>query len=423
MNSIGVAATKAVKPTQITVSPHDPIIVRDGRPFGAGSEGANRARSLDWPYPSTVAGAVRTLVGRLAAHHTGTKGQAQNPFHDAAFLERLKRVKVWGPLPLADGDLYVPTPLDFLVYDSGDRVSLRPRRLRDEEGCDLPHQGLWPINVPRNEKPGKSAAFLSMRAAARWLAQDAQGAFDPEDILEHFAKDERVHVRIDADTQTADDSQLFSTQGLVIPDIDYQRSSDLDETAEGRSARATHLALLVQSSDDELAALAAGVDSLHPFGGERRLARFHSETPAASWQCPPVIHEGLSHTSGIRMLLVTPAIFRGGWLPGWLDSETLEGSPPGAQNLRLRLRGASTGRWRAVSGWSMERGHPGPKPIRRLVPSGSVYFFEVVAGSAQELADLWLCPVSDEPQDRNDGFGLTMWGVWDIKAKEGGSQG
>jgi CRISPR-associated protein Cmr3 len=109
------------------------------------------------------------------------------------------------------------------------------------------------------------------------------------------------------------------------------------------------------------------------------------------------------------MVLASPAVFRHGWRPGWLG-ENLEGSPPGSA-VRLRLVGLSIPRWRAVSGWSLAEPR-GPKPVRRVVPAGGVYFFEVVGGgTAVSLADRWLQPVSDE-QDRRDGFGLAAWGTW-----------
>ena len=113
------------------------------------------------------------------------------------------------------------------------------------------------------------------------------------------------------------------------------------------------------------------------------------------------------------MVLVTPAVFCGGWKPGWVNEE-LVGTPPGA-NVTLRLVGVSIQRWRAVSGWSLANlpGQPrGPKPVKRLVPSGGVYFFETIDGKASGLADRWLESVSDDDQDRRDGFGLAVWGVW-----------
>ena len=113
------------------------------------------------------------------------------------------------------------------------------------------------------------------------------------------------------------------------------------------------------------------------------------------------------------MVLATPAVFRHGWRPGWLN-EQLAGQPPGA-NVALQLVGVSIQRWRAVSGWSLADlpgQKRGPKPVRRISPAGGVYFFEIAEGSASGLADRWLESVSDDEQDRRDGFGLAAWGVW-----------
>jgi len=41
-----------------------------------------------------------------------------------------------------------------------------------------------------------------------------------------------------------------------------------------------------------------------------------------------------------------------------------------------------------------------------------VYFFTVESGNPELLAKQWLQPVSDEEQDRLDGFGLAVWGTW-----------
>jgi CRISPR-associated protein Cmr3 len=46
--------------TIITIVPHDPVIARDGRPFGFG----NRVHSLEWMYPSVAAGTIRSILGK-----------------------------------------------------------------------------------------------------------------------------------------------------------------------------------------------------------------------------------------------------------------------------------------------------------------------------------------------------------------------
>lgn len=426
-NVVGAPSRKQV---QLTISPRDPIIIRDGRPFGAGSEGANRARSLDWLYPSTAAGALRTLVGKIWAE-CNTKGR-HNPFHSDEFLSRIKQINIRGPLPVADGTLYVSRPLDFWEYESGYRATLRPKPLLESEGCDLPNKNLWPLSVPSSEKPGRMSPFWSVDTINGWLAQDIKEDFSPGMVLHKFKKDERVHVRIDPITGMADDSQLFITQGLAIPDIDFRpQNVATGQVDENRAIKSTKIALLVETTDNELGSLLPKIDVLHPLGGERRLARFHTRDPIDAWKCPLAVQEVLGNARGVRMLLATPGVFRNGWLPGWIDSGTLEGTPPGAENVLLRLRGGSTRRWQALSGWSKEKGKRGPKPIKRVVSAGSVYFFEVVEGSARGLANLWLRSVSDinsdeedafdREQDLNDGFGLALWGIWQMDTGKGGS--
>jgi CRISPR-associated protein Cmr3 len=121
------------------------------------------------------------------------------------------------------------------------------------------------------------------------------------------------------------------------------------------------------------------------------------------------VKQSLAGANQIRLVLATPAVFQHGWRPDWLK-DGLVGSPPGAK-IKLRLVGVSIGRWKAVSGWSLAPPR-GPKPIRRLVPAGGVYFFTVVEGEPTELENHWLQSVSDEKQAQRDGFGLAVWGAW-----------
>lgn len=379
----------------LSITPHDPIIARDARPFGFGL----RMKSLDWPYPSVLAGSVRTMLGKTNS----------NDFDDRT-VAALKKVSVAGPLPLCNGRLYLPAPGDILIEElqNGARRahSLRPAKLRKGEGSNLPNQKLLPTMVPEsieNEfKPAASAAFWSMEKMAAWLASDAYESFDlsstPEDdeqitdLLDLPKKESRAHVGIKAESGSAEDGRLFETIGLDF---------------------GANMQIAARVDTGEF----AWKNALHPIGGERRLAVWKAGTDPG-WSCPPEITGALREKHGLRMVLATPAVFSGGWLPGWIDKKTLEGRPPGAPDgVALRLVSASVGRWKPLSGWSLEKGRCGPKPIRRLVPAGSVYFFEMTEGSPADLAKpLWLRPVSDTMGGQDygcDGFGLALWGVWD----------
>ena len=124
-----------------------------------------------------------------------------------------------------------------------------------------------------------------------------------------------------------------------------------------------------------------------------------------------------------RWILLTPGLFPRGWLPPavsrggdgyfWLE----------ADGLRARLASAVVQRADVVSGWDLAR--TGPKPAERVVPSGSVYWFDRVEGDLGVLArveaeGLWAL-MSQElhgeegiywESRRAEGFGTVLTGAW-----------
>jgi len=372
----------------------DPIISRDGRPFGAGQ--GNRMRSLDWPLPSMLAGSLRSTLGK----------SADRDFSGETAIETAKdllRVEIAGPLPQSSEQLYFPSPEDCVVDPKQRPLRAVPHQASNSGGCDWPERGLLPVQIqsPDDFKPDAAPAWWPEDRYAAWLAGEGI-AFD-RTFLRSAEIEERTHVRIDPDAGSAADENLFTTAALALSHLPrYGALGFAPITLSARVRAASWCGEAV-----------AHLDTLHPLGGERRLARWKTTARPISWSCPEKIRKVLMATSRVRMVLTTPAIFKDGWKPGWL-SDDLIGTPPGA-NVRLRLVGANIRRWRAVSGWSLADlpGQPrGPKPVKRMVPAGGVYFFETVDGKSPGLAERWLEPVSDDEQDRRDGFGLAAWGVW-----------
>ncbi len=400
----------------LQLTAHDPIIARDGRPFGAGQ--GNRMRSLDWPLPSVVAGSFRTA---LVKAHPDLDFGADMP-------QGLQAIEVAGVFPTEERVLYLPAPQDCVWDKETGRVfRVQPIPLGEGEGVDVPVDGLDPVmltqeQAPDNFKPKTVPAWWPIAKYAEWLT-GTQTALAAEWFNASFCRSAQVeirdHVSLDAETGAAAAGHLFSTAGLNVMHLPRYRADD--ESAQVPfserfarvvlSARAT----LADARWGHLEAL-----SWHPLGGERRLVHWQSSDAASLWACPDAVTPVLQTAARIRMVLATPAVFAGGWKPGWL-TEGLEGTLPGT-NVKLRLVGACNGRWKAVSGWSLARindkgqldpnGRPGPKAIRRMVPAGSVYFFQKVEGDPVQLADRWLQPVSDDEQERRDGFGLAIWGTW-----------
>ena len=113
-----------MKTMYLSIAPHDPIIARDGRPFGIGQ--GIRMRSLDWPYPSVLAGSLRTMLGKM---NGGFSGEAVDNL-----LKDLLDIRIAGPLPLKNMQLYLPIPKDILAKEDSNKleaIPLRPANLRN----------------------------------------------------------------------------------------------------------------------------------------------------------------------------------------------------------------------------------------------------------------------------------------------------
>jgi CRISPR-associated protein Cmr3 len=393
----------------------DPIVARDGRPFGVGQ--GNRMRGLDWPFPSVVAGSFRTALGKAA----------QREF-DETTSKSLFQVEVSGVFPVANGELYLPSPADCL-WDKKSHVIHRvvpsDLKVNEGEGADFPVSGLRPVMLPmtvEDFKPEEPPAWWPRSKVEIWLTHstikpDKPLTFDSSFLL--AAKPQmRDHVQLDADSGAAAESRLFATAGLDLTHLRryHKKDSDDKKTETNKlpfGQRFTEIGLAARAQAEGWPELDK-LDTLHPLGGERRLVHWKAGGNPKLWECPETVSKALKSADKVRMVLATPAIFSGGWRPGWLDPVTLKGRPPArdkdSKQPELTLVGVSIQRWKAVSGWSLAK-PCGPKAIRRLVPAGGVYFFET-KDNAATLADQWLQPVSDNEQDRRDGFGLAVWGTW-----------
>ncbi|MDW8358552.1 type III-B CRISPR module-associated protein Cmr3 [Thermus sp.] len=360
------------------IEPRDPLIVRDGRPF-TNSPGA-RARSLAFPLPQTLAGAYRARRGVEEG---------------LSFPQDADRVREWGlkgPLLAEEAEtgwrLLAPRPLDALKL--GERVyALRPLEVPEGAGTNLP-QGLFPVGLPKTGLKGKPSplpAFWYWEDWQRWLLEEAPEGFQPKG---HGGPtlEVRTHVSLRPEAGTAREGALFQTSGLEFA---YRRGE-----GDGRPHR---LALALWPEDG------VEVEGIHPLGGERRLAYWRRGGPPLP-PMPSGLLEALWEHRAARIVLLTPAFFRKGYLP---EKDAFLGA---------QVVGAAVGRPVVVSGWDLKEGRP--KPTRRAVPPGSVYFVRLPGEWSREevrafAEKVWLQNLSEEETDRKDGFGLAALGVWSGK--------
>lgn len=385
------------------IEPRDPLIVRDGRPFGP-DPGA-RATTLPFPFPSTVAGGLRGVAGRTAAQSFNTA------LKDAV----LRHVEVCGPLLVElNGDnrvahWYAPAPADAAIHElevpdeeRGALLRVLPLALPVGACTNLP-DSLLPIGQPGAPDPHKphprAPQFWRWDAFAQWLlnAMPDSAALIKEGI-HALETNTRMHVSIVPETQTAREGFLYQTRGLEF-------TTKQDPATKQRKRLA--LAAQVETTGDDERLFAHFTGGMAPLGGERRLMRWEK---CASSHLPPA-PEGLFAQIGAqracRIVLLTPAHFDAGYAP---DMATI------APDLTPTLVAAAVPRAQVVSGWDIVAGTP--KPTRRLVPAGAVYFvrFDDNDDTSQIAAwaeKRWMTCISDDAQSCRDGFGLVALGVWD----------
>lgn len=364
-----------------------PLLWRDGRPFSAADGIETAARSLPLPLPSTIAGFVRTQIGRA---------EGKDWSHEQ--LQNLHSLQVCGPLLARAGEILLPAPRDGVIYedDSGHlrMMQLKPFSPPQGAGCDLP-EDLQPLEVSQDVKPESGYHLWTATDIERWLLGEQ---FVPDQKISGLPTETRVHVAMDSTTGKGKDGQLYSVAYRAL------------ETGQGVEDY-QHCTLRARLSLPN----GKNPEKIGYLGGENRPAAVEAKEALSEYwfDCPQSIKvrfASLGEKSRVRLVLATPAIFEHGWRPGWLDKFGEQHLPRGLGKVKLKLVAAAVGRREAVSGWNLRENQP--KAVRWIVPAGSVYFFEVESGNPSDLLESWLRPVSDIEQDRKDGFGLAMWGVW-----------
>lgn len=402
-------------PTWI-IEPHDPLIVRDGRPFGTTPGG--RAASLAFPFPSTTTGGIRARIGP----------DEQGQFSPER-IDYLKQVSVRGPLlvEVSENDSHsdikvwlVPAPADALLLEpealladqqtadtnAKEKQSLRKRLIplealgNPQSSTNLPAELLLVGQVLHSEgKPKKQVPrFWYWEQFEHWLTKPPQ--FEDTVTMSSLGHsgpmtEARMHVSIDVSTQTASEGALFQTRGL-----EFTLPGEIDASgADHRISDAQRLALAVVSEQADFAPCVAAL------GGERRMVCWRKSAKSLP-DIPAELMKQVQDDKACRVILLTSACFDEGWLPTWLLAER-EGVQPDVKAIAIQ-------RPQVVSGWDFEK--RGPKPTRRLAPAGSVFFLKLTGepeAIARWIQAIWMQCVSDNEQDRRDGFGLAVVGTWD----------
>jgi CRISPR-associated protein Cmr3 len=252
---------------------------------------------------------------------------------------------------------------------------------------DEAREALWLPALEESAKPLPASRWWSDRRFAAWLVGASLSAYDVGDAFDPALR-VQARVGIRPEEFTADEHALFS--------------HDVVETLEGQAEWAIGLEVSLPA-EDSLAVATLGSDS--------RTVRVEALAEPV-FDPPTVLMDAFrSGSSGLRILVVSPACFARGWLPDGMERHGAEFQGKlSVIDSEIVLRAAIVPRPVHISGWDMAAGTA--KPVARMVPPGSVYFFERKDGrpfNEDDARALWL-PALGARID--EGFGRVVPGVW-----------
>ena len=347
---------------RIKIEALDTLFFRDGKPFTMGAE--TWGIGIFPPYPSVVYGALRSAYFSCQINRLKDAKTVNDP---------TRGLKIKNFYLQQNTNAFYPLPLDCVkekgVKGKNKKVYiLRPIELQSISNCPV-KQLLRPIDEKKVENIQDSWIDDDSLLSYLNCKEDGISYIELKDIV---VSEPKIGIGRNKLTHTAEDSMLYRVAMKRLKDT----------------------ALVVDFEGMNL-----------PKSGLMKLAvegrPVHFEDIGNLEIKAPEINANI-----FKLYLSTPAIFKKGWLPEWIDEETLAGEHEG---LKLKLIASSIGRVVYIGGFDINAGEP--KPMRRAVPAGSVYYFKILNKDQNVLPIDVFHGKAISDVDKEQGFGITYVGA------------
>lgn len=374
------------------LEPHDVLVLRGNKLFGdPGSFGA----SVMPPWPSVAAGAIRSHL--LAMEQVDlaafAAGRVNHPALGTPSEPGSFRLTAFHLARRGSGMLEAmhPLPADLVAARDGEGAlqvsALQPTAPTAGVLTSAPLQLLPALAAEARGKP-VVGLWMNQSGWSAYLRGELPGTQTLVEARSLWEIEPRVGVGLDAERRRAADGSLFTVQAVA-----FHRG----------------------------VGFLAGIDGAEPprqgtlrLGGDGRAAHMH----AVAHEPPRPDYNAIAAARRCRLVLTSPGIFPGGWrLPGMAPDGTFV-----LGGVRGQVVSAAVPRAEVISGWDLaawsrdEARRRGPKAAHRAVPTGSVYWLDMLEASSEQLQDLvddglWEDAHRD-PGRRAEGFNRCELAAW-----------
>lgn len=353
---------------QIELQPFDTLFVRDGKPFSMGED--VWANGVFPPPPSVMYGALRT------AHFTNRLKDLEEAggSNDITSSLRINRL-----LLSKEGKVFFPSPFD-LVQSKKDESEIEILKIKEASFVSSNPSGfiLDSTEVAQPVESSGGKAYLDLIDFNKYL--NGKVGIVPLENNCFFEREPKIGIQKDWTTGGAAEGKLYR--------VEMFRPKD-------------GIGLFVDwSAGEDLAIHASGFLKV---GGEGKAVSYTGSQSKFEVKMPEI------EDHRFKLVFATPSVFQNGWLPSGIDPKSLMGEWRGYQ---VKILAAAFDRPVHLGGFNMRTKHQkgGPKPMRKALPAGAVYYLEVQNVDAKEAASAFhgKC-ISDFGLER-EGFGLVYVG-------------
>lgn len=363
----------------IEIKALDTLFFRDGRPFDMGND--SWAEGMFPPNPSVIYGALRSAYFAQHPDEMNKMGKADDPTKD---------MKITRFFIQTNNNSYYPLPLDYV-----NRKKKHPKIAQREDNkneYELDHLQLLNIKeygLASNYKLDKLPYFSEhVEAMSNCIVTELtinkylQGNTEviKTNNLSKWVKTEpKIGVGLNNATRSSEEGKLYRV-GMLRPETSKKQENKVTFVVEYEFQKEyTPVSLRL--------------------GAENKISEIESFEKQSNLKIPSITGKFF------KLYFITPALLKDAENPQIEINNLLENIG------EIKLLAAFTGKSIPVGGFDIKKREP--KEMKKAVPAGCVYYFEIVKGIASDIVEkLYNSKIS---QRTNEGFGLFFCANLDIE--------
>ena len=335
---------------KLIISPKDTLNFGRGKPSTKGED--SFLAEMFPPYPSVLLGAFR---GSYLSLNPDAIAKANKP------ADPTRNFSIMHYSLLLDNEPHFPAPADYVWQDD---IAIAMKLVKND--------GLSSLNLPYCLHVNHSGKIRE--AGGKWISIKALNAYlsnkhetmDSKNLSDFCERETHVGISRNIQTRTAQEHMLYNVT----------------------MTRAQNLKFAIE------------LDTKSETINDKGLLRLGSHNKTAKYEAVNFDSKITGQVGKIfKLYLATPAIFKQGWKP---DIEERYG---------IELVAAAVSGYECIGGYDIKANKP--KPMRRAVKAGSVYYYKLQDDRHKSLIIENLHGVSISEERANEGFGLSYIGKWE----------